>query len=85
MPDPKKFDSKDDWMGACMHQTKTVEGKPQDQAVAICLSLWREKGEKKASNRITESLDKIADSLEKKGYLKEALEIDDISDKLENM
>lgn len=41
MPDPKKFKTEEEWMSACMHQVKTVEGKPQDQAVAQCLNMWR--------------------------------------------
>jgi len=51
MPDPKKFKNKDGWMGACMHQLRRVEGKPQDQSVAICLDMWRNKDKKKKKNK----------------------------------
>jgi len=47
MPDPKKYSDKNEWMDACMRQTCKVEGKPQDQSVAICLSMWRNKDKKK--------------------------------------
>ena len=46
MPDPTKFKKKDQWMNACMHQMVKVEGKPQDEAVAVCLDLWRTKDKK---------------------------------------
>jgi hypothetical protein len=49
MPDPKNYGKKDKqkFMEDCMHQVKTVEGKPQEQAVAQCLAIWRGKGKKK--------------------------------------
>lgn len=47
MPDPGRYKNKQNWMEDCMHQTKTVEDKPQDQAVAICLNMWRNKDKKK--------------------------------------
>jgi hypothetical protein len=47
MPNPKNYKDKQVWMGDCMHQTKKVEGKPQDQSVAICLNKWRNKDKKK--------------------------------------
>jgi len=34
VPNPKNYDNKDDWMGACMHQLKKNEGKGQDESVA---------------------------------------------------
>lgn len=49
MPNPGKYDSKNSWMDACMHQVKKVEGKPQNQAVAQCLNMWRNKDKKKKS------------------------------------
>jgi hypothetical protein len=47
MPDPKKFKNKDKWMGAGMLQMKEVEGRPQDQSIAICLDMWKKKDKKK--------------------------------------
>lgn len=84
MPDPKDYDDKQSFMGACMHQVKTKEGKPQDQAVAQCLSMWRNK--KKAAsvlNRIASRLDNVADTVHKKGFKKEAEEIDILSNTIE--
>lgn len=51
MPDPKGFKDKDEWMGACMLQLRNVEGKPQDQSVAICLDMWQNKDKKKAKGK----------------------------------
>ena len=54
MPNPKDYDNKQDWMDACMSQQKD-EGKnmkkedERDQAVAICLNMWRDKNKKTAS------------------------------------
>jgi hypothetical protein len=45
MPSPKKYKSKPKYMKSCMHQVKTVEGKPQKQAVAQCLNVWKNKSE----------------------------------------
>ena len=40
VPKPKPKESQSEFMGRCMHE---VGGKhPQDQAVAICMSQWRE-------------------------------------------
>lgn len=47
MPNPKKFDNKSDWMDSCMHQLRKVENKDQQQSVAICLNMWRDKDKKK--------------------------------------
>jgi len=42
MPDPNAYDNEDDWMAACVPKHMD-EGQAQDQAVAACLSQWREK------------------------------------------
>ena len=39
MPKPRKNESKDDFMKRCIPEV-VGEGKPQDQAVAICANLW---------------------------------------------
>lgn len=85
MPNPGKYKDKQKWMEDCMHQTKTVEGKPQDQAVAICLSKWRNKGKDKDASFITSYIDKVAGSLEKKNLIKEAMELDIISNTIEDI
>lgn len=79
MPDPKKFKDKQKWMAECMHQVKKVEGKPQDQAVAICLSQWRNKDKKKKASIISSRLDKLASTLEEKGLKDKALQINIMS------
>jgi hypothetical protein len=90
MPNPEDYDSKDSWMDACMHEVKTVEGKPQDQAVAQCLSMWRNKDKSAglttcAAKKIVASLDKIADSVQRKGFTREAQQIDVLSNSLERL
>ena len=51
MPNPNKYTDKQKFMEDCMHQVKTVEGKPQEQAVAQCLAMWRGKGKKKKKEK----------------------------------
>lgn len=90
MPNPEDYDNKDSWMDACMHQVKKVEGKPQDQAVAQCLSMWRNR-DKSASvttcdiKRVVAVLDKVANNVQDKGFKKEAEKIDVLSNTLENL
>lgn len=40
MPNVGDFDNEQDWMGACV-PAMMDEGKPQDQAVAACMNIWR--------------------------------------------
>lgn len=48
MPDPTDYDTRDDWMEACV-PTRIEEGDDQDQAVAVCSEIWRDHvGETKA-------------------------------------
>jgi len=42
MPNPKNYESEDDWMGACVPRM-VDEGRKQEQAVAACLNMWRNK------------------------------------------
>jgi len=49
MPDPMDYDDKDKWMEACIPKM-IDEGKPQDQAVAACNSMWESRGEGKAAD-----------------------------------
>jgi len=48
MPNPHDFSDKDSFMHACM-SARSEEGNDSShkQSVAICLSMWREKGKKK--------------------------------------
>jgi len=47
MPDPKRFKSQPAFMDECMHTMRKEEDRPQDQSVAICLSMWRRRDKKK--------------------------------------
>jgi len=42
MPDVKQFDDKDEWMAECV-PAMVDEGREQEQAVAACMDIWREK------------------------------------------
>ena len=42
MPDVAKYDNQKDWMAACV-PVRIKEGEKQDQAVAVCLSIWRKR------------------------------------------
>ena len=51
MPDPKKYDSEDDWMAACVPK-RVEEGNDQEQAVAACLNMWRHKEAESTKERL---------------------------------
>lgn len=48
LPDPKEFDTEDDYIGACMSAQKG-EDKPQDQKLAICFSKWERRNKKEST------------------------------------
>ncbi|MBD3261459.1 MAG: hypothetical protein GF334_07225 [Candidatus Altiarchaeales archaeon] len=48
MPDPKRYKDEDSFMSDCIPQAKS-EGKKQDQAVAMCLNMYRNRNKKKKS------------------------------------
>ncbi len=45
MPEPNEFDTEEKWMGACV-PVRIGEGDKQDQAVAVCMQMWRDKDNK---------------------------------------
>lgn len=49
MPEPKDYNKQDEWMGACVPMMMKDKGMEQDQAVAACMSMWREHDKKKES------------------------------------
>ncbi len=54
IPGPSKGESRDDYIGKCMHALKD-EKRPQEQKLAICFSTWkRAKQHKKSSGSIEE-------------------------------
>jgi len=59
MPDPKKFKDKDSFLKICI-PTLVEEGKSQDQAVAICNSMWENRDKKTEANM--DNLDKTLPS-----------------------
>jgi len=59
MPDPKKFENQRDWMDACMHQLRKVENKEQDESVAQCINIWRDKNKKRARHVVASFLEAI--------------------------
>ena len=45
MPKPGDYKNQDDWMGACMSTRKDEHpDESQEQSVAICMGMWRDKG-----------------------------------------
>ena len=40
MPQPKPFERQEDFVERCIVELIEKEGKPRDQAVATCYSLW---------------------------------------------
>lgn len=63
MPNPNDFNDKQEFMSACMHQVKKVEGKNQQESVSQCLAMWGSKGKKKkcASEVVREAAYKISE------------------------
>jgi hypothetical protein len=53
---PKPGEDKDKFIGRCI-PVFVHEGKPQDQAVAICHSMWKRKNENDIINRIDDYMD----------------------------
>jgi hypothetical protein len=48
MPDPKKYKDKDSFMKICIPMVlKEGTAKSNDQAVAVCSSMWENRGKKK--------------------------------------
>lgn len=46
MPNPKNYNKKSEFMSACISKAKK-EGKDQDQAVAMCNTMWNNKDSEK--------------------------------------
>lgn len=66
MPDPSKYDNEDDWMAACVPSVRD-EGKPQDQAVAQCLNMWRDRNKQMQPMR-DESRDEFMSRCQDEGH-----------------
>jgi hypothetical protein len=48
MPKPMKGESKNEYMGRCISMViKEGTAQSQDQAIAICFSMWKQHGKKK--------------------------------------
>ena len=50
MPDVAEYESEDEWMSACVPK-RIEEGDPQEQAVAVCMNMWRDKKSVKFGSR----------------------------------
>lgn len=56
MPDPNAFETEDEYMAACV-PVAVEEGREQEQAVAMCLQQWRDRGKaEKAGRRLRGSM-----------------------------
>jgi hypothetical protein len=58
MPNPKSYKDEKSWMSACMSKAKK-EGRPHDQGVAMCLSMWRRKDEEEEEDKDKTILDEL--------------------------
>ena len=56
MPKPKKGESQKEYIGRCI-PILIEEGRKQDQAVAICYSMWRNRNKKKKGSTFESFLD----------------------------
>jgi HK97 family phage prohead protease len=50
MPNVSDYDNEQDWMHACV-PAMLDEGKPQDQAVAACMNIWRNRDKRYAEHK----------------------------------
>ena len=52
MPNPSHYKDQGSWMKDCLH-TRKAEGKDEshEQSVAVCLSMWHNKGKKKKKTK----------------------------------
>lgn len=53
MPDVANYDNQEDWMEACV-PVRIEEGDEQDQAVAVCLKMWRNRNKAATLKAITD-------------------------------
>jgi hypothetical protein len=67
MPDPANYANEDEFMKVCVPAVVN-EGKPQDQAIAQCMSIWRQKAEAPKRKSKIEVLGTIKKLIEKNGY-----------------
>ena len=70
VPPPKKDESQSDFMHRCVPEEIGTgpDKRPQDQAVAICLSMWRRaKGIKEPKKDFVEVLERVSAFLTKAG------------------
>jgi len=52
MPNVADYDTEDEWMAACV-PTRIDEGDEQDQAVAVCLNIWRNRNKAMDAYKMT--------------------------------
>ena len=52
MPKPKPGEKQSEWMGRCV-PVAVEEGRPQKQAVAMCIQMWRDKDKKREARSVT--------------------------------
>ena len=50
MPEPNSYENEEEFMGVCVPKM-IKEGKAQDQAVAACMSMWKNKGKEKDESK----------------------------------
>lgn len=85
-PSVEDYDSQDEWMAACV-PIREEEGDEHDQAVAVCLDMWRNKGsggpeEHKAFESVAEVVDEDEGIVE--AYVAVFGVVDDGDDRIRN-
>ena len=64
MPVPKPGESKKDFIGRCV-PIVISEGRPKDQSIAICYSIWKRNKKHSLLDSLYKSLDNIQSLLDK--------------------
>jgi hypothetical protein len=72
MPNPSDYENEKTWMAACV-PARIDEGNEQEQAVAACLSIWRERGKAMDTTATNEALTGTTDDGARGGGIQNAL------------
>jgi len=75
IPQPKKGEKQNDYMGRCMHKIGK-EDRPQDQKVAICLNTFRNPKKKSKANEVEVDFSDDIKNMNKKEEAKETPKIE---------
>jgi HK97 family phage prohead protease len=74
MPNPKDFDSQDAFVEACVPE-RIDEGDEQDQAVAVCTSMWKDRSADKPTVELRKKPDEDKTEIERRNFFDAELRV----------